>query len=87
MPYDEILKDDPRPFLHGECFFLVYHERTDVAINPGLRELWASGSADPDFGLGQGLHRKREGSRMGLHPGHLSGRLELHLCVPALHRQ
>jgi hypothetical protein len=47
LPYDEILRDDPRPLMHGECFFLVYHERTDVAINPGLRELWAFGSADP----------------------------------------
>ena len=46
MPYDEVLKDDPRPFLHGECFFQVYHERADVAINPGLRELWAQGNAD-----------------------------------------
>lgn len=48
MPYDAILPNDPRPFLHGECFFLVYHERTDVGIDPGLRELWAEGSADPD---------------------------------------
>ncbi|HUA66524.1 MAG TPA: glycoside hydrolase family 2 TIM barrel-domain containing protein [Alphaproteobacteria bacterium] len=47
MPYDNILKDDPRPFLHGECFFLVYHEQTDVAIDPGLRQLWAAGNADP----------------------------------------
>jgi beta-galactosidase len=47
MPDDEILKGDPRPFMHGECFYLVYHERTDVAIDPGLRELWAGGSAEP----------------------------------------
>ncbi len=53
MPYDEILKDDPRPFLHGECFFVVFHERTDVAINPGLCELWASGNADPDSDWGR----------------------------------
>jgi hypothetical protein len=53
MPYDEVLKDDPRPFLHGECFFLVYHERTDVAIDPGLREMWAQGSADPDSEWGK----------------------------------
>ena len=53
MPYDEILTNDPRPFLHGECFFLVYHERTDVAIDPGLRELWAAGSADPDSDWGR----------------------------------
>lgn len=53
MPYDEVLKDDPRPFLHGECFFLVYHERTDVGIDPGLRELWAHGSADPNSEWGK----------------------------------
>lgn len=47
LPYDKIFPNDPRPFLHGECFFLVYHERTDVTIDPGLRELWAEGSADP----------------------------------------
>ena len=53
MPYEEVLKNDPRPFLHGECFFLVYHERTDVAINPGLREMWAQGSADPNSEWGK----------------------------------
>ena len=53
MPYDGIVKDDPRPFLHGECYFEVYHERIDVAINPGLRELWAAGSADPNSEWGK----------------------------------
>jgi hypothetical protein len=53
MPYDGILKDDPRPFMHGECFFLVYHERTDVTVDPGLRQLWAQGSADPASAFGQ----------------------------------
>lgn len=47
MPYDDALKNDPRPFLHGECFFDVYHERTDVTINPGLRELWTHGNTEP----------------------------------------
>jgi beta-galactosidase len=47
MPYDRLLNNDPRPFMHGECFFVVYHERTDVTVDPGLRELWAQGSADP----------------------------------------
>ena len=69
MPYDQILKDDPRPFLHGESFFLVYHERTDVAINPGLRELWAHGSADPasDWGRACVENWKVHGGRY--HPG------------------
>ena len=48
MPYDDVLKDDPRPLYLGEYFFPVCHEQTDVAINPGLRELWGQGSAEPD---------------------------------------
>jgi beta-galactosidase len=69
MPYDEILKDDPRPFLHGECFFLVYHERTDVAINPGLRELWAAGSANPASEWGKSCIENVEAAGRGLLPG------------------
>ena len=53
MPFDKVHADDPRPFMVGECFFEVYHERTDVTINPGLRELWAHGSADPDSAWGK----------------------------------
>ncbi|HEX3624125.1 MAG TPA: glycoside hydrolase family 2 TIM barrel-domain containing protein [Verrucomicrobiae bacterium] len=68
MPYDNILKDDPRPFFHGECFFLVYHERTDVAIDPGLRQLWAAGNADPNSAWGQSCLKNVEG-RKGLIPG------------------
>ena len=48
MPYDDVLKDDPRPLLLGEYFFPVCHEQTDVGIDPGLRELWGQGSAEPD---------------------------------------
>ena len=69
MPYDGILKDDPRPFLHGECFFLVYHERIDVAINPGLRELWAAGSADPNSPWGKSCIENLKAARPGLLPG------------------
>lgn len=68
MPYDNILKDDPRPFLHGECFFLVYHERTDVAIDPGLRQLWAAGNADPNSAWGKSCLENVKG-RKGLVPG------------------
>jgi beta-galactosidase len=68
MPYDDILKDDPRPFLHGECFFLVYHERTDVAIDPGLRQLWAAGNADLNSAWGRSCLENVEG-RKGLVPG------------------
>lgn len=69
MPYDEILKDDPRPFLHGECFFEVYNERTDVAINPGLRELWAAGSADPASDWGKSCVQNVKAAGVGLLPG------------------
>ncbi len=69
MPYDEVAKDDPRPFLHGECFFEIYHERTDVAINPGLRELWAAGSADPNSDLGKSCIENVRSAGPGLLPG------------------
>ena len=71
MPYDQVLKDDPRPFLHGECFFEVYHERTDVAIDPGLRELWAHGSAEPasDWGRACLENWMALGWHGGIHPG------------------
>ena len=71
MPYDDVLKDDPRPFLHGECFFLVYHERTDVAIDPGLREMWAHGSADPNSEWGKYCATSFVPGVMtpGIHPG------------------
>jgi len=48
MPYDAVLPNDPRPLILGEYFFPVCHEQTDVMINPGLRELYGHGQADPD---------------------------------------
>lgn len=48
MPYDERCKDDPRPVFIGEYWFPVCHEQTDVMINPGLRELWGHGHANPN---------------------------------------
>jgi hypothetical protein len=72
LPYDEILKDDPRPLMHGECFFLVYHERADVAINPGLRELWAFGSANPVSDWGESCIKNLNGHEEllpGIYPG------------------
>ena len=53
MPYDEQLKDDPRPLLLGEYFFPICHEQTDVRIDPGLRELWGHGHSDPDSAWGK----------------------------------
>ncbi len=53
MPYDDQLKDDPRPLVLGEYFFPVCHEQTDVQINPGLRELFGFGHSDPESVFGR----------------------------------
>jgi beta-galactosidase len=53
MPFDAQLKDDPRPLFWGEYWFPVCHEQTDVRIDPGLRELWGHGHADPDSAWGR----------------------------------
>jgi len=53
MPYDDQIKDDPRPIVLGEYFFPVCHEQTDVAINPGLRELFGFGHSDPASAWGR----------------------------------
>jgi beta-galactosidase len=47
MPYDAQAAGDPRPLLLGEYWFPVCHEQTDVRINPGLREFFGAGQADP----------------------------------------
>lgn len=65
-------KDDPRPFMHGESYIQIYHEHTDVAINPGLRELWARGSADPASDWGKACladFKAHKGKHPGLYPG------------------
>lgn len=48
MPWHEQFKDRSRPILFGEYWFPVCHEQTDVMINPGLREYFGRGHADPD---------------------------------------
>jgi hypothetical protein len=68
LPYDQILKEDPRPYMNGECFFEVYHERTDVAIDPGLRELWSHGNAEPASYWAKSCIENLKG-REGLYPG------------------
>ena len=47
-PYDSGYAGDPRPIYLGEYFFEITHEQTDVSIDPGLRELWGHGQAEPD---------------------------------------
>jgi beta-galactosidase len=71
MPYDEVLKDDPRPLFLGEYFFPICHEQTDVAINPGLRELWGLGHAEPDsaFARACALDFDKPPLKPGMKPG------------------
>jgi hypothetical protein len=71
MPYDDVLKDDPRPLLLGEYFFPICHEQTDVSINPGLRELWGQGSAEPDstFGRACAVDFDKPPLKPGIKPG------------------
>jgi beta-galactosidase len=84
LPYDQILKDDPRPFMHGECFFTVYHERTDVTIDPGLRELWACGNAEPASDWGKSCIanlKAHDGLQPGIYPGAWSYIYESTHCI------
>jgi hypothetical protein len=71
MPYDDVLKDDPRPLFLGEYFFPICHEQTDVAIDPGLRELWGFGHAEPDsaFSRACALDFDKPPLKPGLKPG------------------
>jgi beta-galactosidase len=71
MPYDDVLKDDPRPLFLGEYFFPVCHEQTDVAIDPGLREVWGQGSTEPDsaFGRACALDYDKPPLKPGIKPG------------------
>ncbi len=71
MPYDDLLKEDPRPLFLGEYFFPVCHEQTDVAIDPGLRELWGQGSAEPDsaFARACALDYNKPPLKPGIQPG------------------
>jgi hypothetical protein len=71
MPYDDVLKDDPRPLFLGEYFFPICHEQTDVAIDPGLRELWGFGHAEPDsaFARACALDFDKPPLKPGLKPG------------------
>jgi hypothetical protein len=47
-PFEKVAESDRRPLYFGEFFFPVCHEQTDVQIDPGLRELWGQGCAEPD---------------------------------------
>lgn len=47
--------NDPRPVYLGEYFFPICHEQTDVRIDPGLRELWGHGQAEPESAFGKAM--------------------------------
>ena len=47
MPFDANVPQEKRPVLIDEYFFPVCHEQMDVRVDPGLRELWGAGKADP----------------------------------------
>lgn len=66
-PYDDLLPDDPRLLLLGEYMFPVCHEQTDVRVNPGLRELWGHGQAEPDSAWAR--HAAQSYGGPGLLPG------------------
>ncbi len=70
-PPDSIFAGDPRPLYFGEYFFPVCHEQTDVSIDPGLRELWGHGHAEPDsdFGRACAAELAKPPLKPGLKPG------------------
>lgn len=47
FPYESAAPATDQPLVLGEYNFPVCHEQTDVHIDPGLRELWGHGHADP----------------------------------------
>jgi len=47
LPYEAAAPVTGQPLVLGEYNFPVCHEQTDVLIDPGLRELWGHGHADP----------------------------------------
>jgi hypothetical protein len=70
-PYDGQFANDPRPIYLGEYFFEVTHEQTDVRVDPGLRELWGQGQAEPESAFGR-AHTK-EYDKPVIKPGLVSG--------------
>ena len=71
VPYDSVLVGDPRPVIFDEYFFPVCHEQTDVRIDPGLRELWGHGHAEPDSPFGRAA--AKEIVKAPIKPGLLPG--------------
>ncbi len=70
-PPDKVFAGDPRPLYFGEYFFPVCHEQMDVAIDPGLRELWGQGHAEPESKFAQefAAELSKPPLKPGLKPG------------------
>ena len=70
-PYDNVFAGDSRPLYFGEYFFPICHEQTDVSIDPGLRELWGQGQAEPDSEFSRAC--ARDLAKLPLKPGLMPG--------------
>jgi hypothetical protein len=72
-PYDDGFAGDSRPVYLGEYFFELCHSQTDVAIDPGLRETWGFGQAEPTsafaLALVPGFNEPPYALLPGLQPG------------------
>jgi beta-galactosidase len=70
-PFNTVFAGDSRPLYFGEYFFPVCHEQTDVALDPGLRELWGQGQAEPDSAFARACAKDFEKPPLkpGLQPG------------------
>jgi beta-galactosidase len=77
-PFEQVGGNDPRPMYFGEFFFPVCHEQTDVQIDPGLRELWGQGCAEPDsdFSRACAADFDRPPQKPGIKPGGWSAIVE-----------
>ncbi len=70
-PFEAVAAGDARPLYFGEYFFPVCHEQTDVAIDPGLRELWGQGQAEPDSAFARACAKDMDKPPLkpGMRPG------------------
>lgn len=73
-PWTNHFAGDPRPLFFGEFFFPICHEQTDVRIDPGLRELWGHGHAEPEsaFAKAQAVEFAKPPLKPGIPPGEWS---------------
>ena len=72
-PYDDGFASDSRPVYIGEYFFELCHSQTDLNVDPGKRELWGQGQAEPTSPFALALvpefNEPPYALLPGLHPG------------------